>query len=207
VLFGHPAITFGYDASVLVQRISFDHMTQRQYAMSYVCWLPDGNGIGNGLFGPHACDVFGWDDRPDTFYSIGNNELLRDSLAAAGSRANFLPYLLRHDILGHPLKHLLVSIPLALRGAWIDHYWGFVGFFLCVALTGRAIRRRDPAFLAMSVPAWFMLLFNAAVAVNQTRYNLMLAIPFALSFGIYFDQAWSAFQARRGRNSASVRTV
>jgi hypothetical protein len=197
VEFGRPAITHGYDAEVLVQRIAFDRMTPRQYALSYLCWLPDGNGLGRSLFGPHTCDVFGWDDRPDTFYSIGNNALMRDSLAAAGGRENFLPYLLRTEILAHPLKHALVTIPLALRGARIDHYWGLVGFFLCVTLTWRAVRGRDMGFLAMSLPAWFMLLFNAAVAVNQTRYNLMLALPFALSFGICLDRAWVALQARR----------
>ena len=43
---------------------------------------------------------------------------------------------------------------------------------------------RDLPFLAVSLPAWFMLLFAAAISVNQTRYNLMLILPFALSGAI-----------------------
>ena len=41
-----------------------------------------------------------------------------------------------------------------------------------------------PLLLALTLPAWFMLLFNAAVAVNQVRYNLMLVPPLAISGAI-----------------------
>jgi hypothetical protein len=36
----------------------------------------------------------------------------------------------------------------------------------------------------VALPAWFMLLFNAAVAVNQVRYNLMLVVPYAVASAI-----------------------
>jgi hypothetical protein len=52
---------------------------------------------------------------------------------------------------------------------------------ICLVMTVKAWRRRDLPFLAISLPAWFMLVFAAAISVNQTRYNLMLILPFALS--------------------------
>jgi uncharacterized membrane protein len=86
-----------------------------------------------------------------------------------------------------PLKHVLVSIPLALRGAYVAHWWGFVLFIACLVWTVRAIRKAwalyfdGASFLVMALPAWFMLALNAAVAVNQVRYNLMLIPAYAVA--------------------------
>jgi 4-amino-4-deoxy-L-arabinose transferase-like glycosyltransferase len=181
LVLGRAALTFGYDSHTLVQRIAFDAMTSREYALSYLCWLPDGSGLGEQLVGPHACDRFGWNERPDTFYSIGQGALMNQTLMASGGFEHHLGYLLQHYILAEPVKHLLVTIPMALRGAWVDHYWGFVLAPICLIFTARAFRRRDTRFLILALPAWFMLLFNAAVAVNQVRYNLMLIPPFAIA--------------------------
>ncbi|MGI4978223.1 MAG: hypothetical protein ACRYG6_14890 [Janthinobacterium lividum] len=265
---GHAALTRGYDSHTLVQRISFDSMSWREYGLSYLCWLPDGTGLGHLLVGPHACDRFAWDERPDTFYSIGMGPLMQSTLAAAGGWNHHLTYLLTHYILREPLWHAAVTIPLALRAMWIDHYWGLLLGPCCVLLTlhalrGRWRRTRTPAaarpaalhretrdhatpnhdaaptkpprptgsatampprpsplaaappqpprlprrqlpptdapwpadgawqapFLLLTLPAWFMLAFNAAVAVNQTRYNLMLIPGFALAGALVLDPA------------------
>jgi hypothetical protein len=53
-----------------------------------------------------------------------------------------------------------------------------------VVWTVAALRRRfegSAVFLLLSLPAWFMLAFNALVAVNQVRYNLMLIPVYAVS--------------------------
>ncbi len=182
VVLGRFALTFGYASHTLVQRIAFDAMTWRQYGMAYVCWLPDGNALGRRIDGPGACDRFGWDD-PRSFYLIGQRHLLDQTLAASGGYAHHMSYLLHTYIFAMPVWHALVSVPLALRGAYVAHWWGFVLLFVCAAWTVRAVRRRDWAFLAVALPAWFMLVLNAAVAVNQVRYNLMLIPPYALAGG------------------------
>jgi hypothetical protein len=92
-----------------------------------------------------------------------------------------MSYLLHTYIFAMPLWHLAVTVPLALRGAYVDHWWGFVLLFAALWCTARAARRYDWRYLLVALPAWFMLGLNAAVAVNQTRYNLMLILPFAMA--------------------------
>ncbi|HWA80420.1 MAG TPA: glycosyltransferase family 39 protein [Acetobacteraceae bacterium] len=174
-------LTAGYGPEVLVQRVAFDEMSWAEYRLSFLCWLPDGNGMGSLLFGEGACHRFQWSDRPDNFYAIGNGPLKDEVVAAAGGWPHVLPYLLHNEILPHFFKFSMVTISLALRGAWIHRYWGLILAPICFLFTWRAIRRGDALFLAASLPAWFLLLFSAAVSVNQTRYNLLLISPFALS--------------------------
>ena len=191
VVLERPALSFGYASHTLVQRISYDAMTWREYGLFYVCGLPDGTGLGELLDGPGACDRFGLDERPTTFYAIGIGPMLEQTLAAAGGYEHHLSYLLDHYILREPLKHALVSIPMALRGAWVQHYWGLVLGPVCLVLTIGALRRRHAGFLVLALPAWFMLVFNAVVAVNQVRYNLMLVPPYAVAGAMVIERRLS----------------
>jgi 4-amino-4-deoxy-L-arabinose transferase-like glycosyltransferase len=200
MVMGDPALTAGYGPHVLNERIAFDQMTWHEYGLSFLCWLPDGNGMGSLLFGPGTCHRFQLDLSPDTFYGIGNGALMRQSLAASGGWAHMTGYLLRTYILPHPIKHALVTLSLALRGLWLSHYWGFVLAPLCLVVTVKAWARRDLPFLAISLPAWFMLLFSAAISVNQTRYNLLLILPFALSGAV---AAEALIRARIATSAAS----
>jgi hypothetical protein len=185
ILFANPALSAGYDAHVLVQRVSFNQMTWAQYPQSLICWLPDGRGVASLLFGRGTCDIFDWG--PGSFYEAGLSTFKDASIAAAGGKTHLLNWLLREEVLGNPVKHTLVTLSFALRAAWINHYWGVVGFFCCVFYTVRALKRLEPRFLIVSLPGWFMLLFNSAVAVNQSRYNLMLVTPFAISLAAAAD--------------------
>lgn len=191
LVLGHAALTHGYDSHTLVQRIAFNAMTWRQYALSFLCWLPDGSGMAAALFGPGTCTVFMWNERPDTFYMIGQTTLMQTTVAAAGGWDNHLAYLLRSYILAAPIWHALVTLSLALRGAWINHWWGVALAPVAVLATLRALRSGDAAMAAILLPAWFMLLFHAAVSVNQERYNLMLVLPFALSAAALVDRLWT----------------
>ena len=124
---------------------------------------------------------------------------MQQSLAASGGWANHMQYLVHHFLLAEPFKHLLVTIPLALRGLYVDHYWGLVLAPVSALATVRAMRRRDAGILLLSLPAWFLLLFNALVAVNQPRYNLLLILPFSLSGALLIE----AFLQRRALRSRS----
>jgi hypothetical protein len=202
LVLGRPALTFGYASHTLVQRIAFDAMNGREYGMAYVCWLPDGTALGRAIAGPGACDRFGWDD-PRSFYLIGQRHLLDQTLAAAGGYAHHMQYLLHTYIFAMPVWHILVSIPLALRGAYVAHWWGFILLAVCLWQTGLAVRRANWAFLAVALPAWFMLALNAAVAVNQVRYNLMLIPPYALAGAMALGQAWHWAHRKWMVNSAN----
>jgi hypothetical protein len=195
---GHFAISFGYDSHTLVQRVSFNSMTWREWAMSFLCWLPDGSGMGSQLFGRGVCTKFMWNESPDTFYMVGMTTLMQETVAAAGGWEHHLGYLLREYIIPHAVWHAMVSIPFALRGAWIDHYWGFVLAPICAVVTWRAARRGDAAMLLVTLPGWFMLALHSAVAVNQVRYNLMLVLPFSLAGALAADAAWAKWPLWRG---------
>ncbi len=198
LVLGHLALTRGYDSHTLVQRIAFDTMTWREYAMSYVCWLPDGRAYGRALDGAGACDRFGW-DADNSFYLIGLRHMLPQTLQAAGGYPNHLGYLLHTYIFKMPVKHVLVSIPLALRGAYVAHWWGF--FLMPIALwtTWRALRggiENAAPMLVIALPAWFMLAFNAAVAVNQVRYNLLLVPAYSVSGALALAWLWRRYSPR-----------
>jgi 4-amino-4-deoxy-L-arabinose transferase-like glycosyltransferase len=181
LMFGRPSLTFGYDSHTLVQRIAFDSMNWREYGLAYLCWLPDGTSLGRNWIGPGACDRFGWDDKPNSFYTLGLRHMLDQSLAAAGGYEHHMGYLLHNYLFRMPLWHLAVSVPLALRGAYVAHWWGFVLLVPALIWTWIAVRRGPAAFLMVALPAFFMLALNAAVAVNQVRYNLMLVPAYAIA--------------------------
>ncbi|MCQ8278761.1 hypothetical protein NFI95_09880 [Acetobacteraceae bacterium KSS8] len=213
VVLHRTALTFGYASHTFVQRLSFNSMSWREYGRSFVCWMPDGNGLGGMLFGRGACDRFGWDDHPNSFYAIGIGPMLRDTLRRAGGWAHHGAYLVRHDLLADPLHqigwHLAVTAPLFLRGLFVDHWWGFVLSIPLVVVTIQALRRslgggdrmRAERVLIVALPGWFMLLVNAAVAVNQTRYNLMLVVPLAIAAALAID----APRRKPGRITGSSR--
>ncbi|MGH7119661.1 MAG: glycosyltransferase family 39 protein [Acetobacteraceae bacterium] len=203
IIFGRPTLTSGYASSVLAQRVAFDLMSWHQYGLSYLCALPDGNGMGRILIGPGACEPFQYEMRSGTFYDLGNTNFMQSTITAAGGQEHQLTYLLHHYILADPIWHAMVSIPMAMRGLWIDHYWGMVLAILCMPLTLRSIKYGDGAILAVTLPGWFMLAFYAAVSANSTRYNLMLFIPFSAAGGIALDHLCGQGAFRRAFSKLS----
>jgi len=182
IMLGRPALTQGYDSHTLVQRIAYNQMNWREYGLFYICGLPDGIGLSQFLFGSKACERFRRDpEAADSFYNIGNGRLMQETVAAAGGWHQHLNYLIGNYILAAPLTHALVTIPFALAGAWIHHYWGLVLGIVCGVLTWRALRAGDKGLLVVTLPCWFMLLFHAGVAINQYRYNLILILPYSIA--------------------------
>jgi hypothetical protein len=204
LLLGRAALTYGYDSHTLVQRIAFDTMNWREYGLAYLCWLPDGTSLGRRYVGPGACDRFGWDDHANSFYVLGLRHMLDETLKAAGGYEHHLSYLVHAYILPHLLWHMAVSIPLALRGAYVSHWWGLVLLPVCLWVTVASLWRAEHRYLAVALPALFMLAFNATVAVNQTRYNLLLVPAFALAGATGLRAVVSRWQAgRTGRDGTA----
>lgn len=198
LVLGTPGLTAGYGPQVLVQRLAFDQMTWFEWRLAFLCWMPDGNGLGDLLFGPGACHRFGWSDTPDTFYEIGNGPLMQSTLAAAGGWDGMTGYMLRQMVWPDLGKYLAVTLPLAWRGAVIAHWWGFLLAPVCGAATVAALRRRDAAFLMVSLAPWLMLGLAAAVAVNQERYNHLLMLPYAISGAMLLRRCDHPVLARLG---------
>ena len=188
MVLGQLDVTAGYAWMALTQRVAYDQMTWHQYALFYLCSLPDGNGMGSLLVGPNACELFGYDMKEGTFYGIGSTTLVQSTLLAAGGPRYQVSYLLYHYVLSHPLWHALVSVPMAMRGLWVGHYWSLVMAVLCIPLTWRSLRTLNAAMLAVTLPGWIMLAFYAATSANQQRFNLMLIVPFSLAGGIALDR-------------------
>ncbi|GAA5264458.1 hypothetical protein ACOSOMT5_P0881 [Acidiphilium sp. MT5] len=194
VILNDPALTAGYAQLALTQRIAYDAMSWKQFSVFSLCSLPDGTGMGSLLVKPNACAKFGYDGTPNGFYSIGSTTLLKHIAIAAGGTANEARYEVVHYIIYDPVWHAIVSIPMAMRGLWIDHYWGFLLAIFCIRLTVRALRAFDAPMLAVTLPGWFMLAFYAALSANQMRYNLMLIIPFAIAGGMTINSLLTKFR-------------
>jgi hypothetical protein len=125
-----------------------------------------------------------------------------ETVAAAGGWQHHLSYLVRNYVLASPLTHLLVTVPFALAGAWVNNYWGLILGILCAVLTLRAVRRNDLGLLIVTLPGWFMLLFHAGVAINQDRYNLILILPYAISGAWLVERVLGRSSGALGRRLA-----
>ena len=200
IVLDRPALSFGYASHTLVQRISYNAVTWPEYAMFYVCGLPDGTSLGQRIAGPGACDRFGLDLRP------------APSTRSVPAPCSTKPSRLRAaTTTTSPTSSAPISSPTRSGTCWSPSPWPSAAPGstttgascsppLCLVLTIVACRRRDTAFLLLATPAWFMLAFNAAIAVNQVRYNLMLVIPYAVTGAILLDR----LLARREQSTASA---
>lgn len=170
------ALTTGYAGDILSQRVAYNRMTWPEWGVSFIYWLPDfGDTLAHQLFAEKNYDKLGWDD--GTYYASVAPKLYKTFAGQVSSPDELLPLILRTEILNHPVKHALVSLPLALRAIFIAKYWGIIGLACFIALSVHLARRKDYTILLLSLPIWFMVAFHALVSVSIPRYNLAL-IPF-----------------------------
>lgn len=189
---GHLALTWGYGASVLVERLAYNEMTVTEWAVSFLYWLPDmGDQIVAALF-PHALyDRLNW-DLPGSFYMDGNAR--RGVLAAATPELDrLLPGLMRDELLPNLPWHVMVTLSLFWRGLWVYKYVSLILMPVLAWFMVRSLVRRDWIALVVVLPPVVMNGLHGFLAVNQPRYNLSLIIGLALAAG------W-AVAALRGRS-------
>lgn len=195
---GHYQISGGYAPFILIQRVAYNRMTLREFGASFVYGLPDfGDRLAEKLFPREDFRRFDYQE-PDGFYLAGNTTLRDDLTQKAGGWDHLLSYLLRHEILAHPVKHTLVTLSLAWRGMWVSKYWGLITIPIFVIMSIIWWRRRAYSFLIFSFPAWFMLGFHAFTSVNVVRYNLLLvpclSIAAAWGIGIMVTMVYNRFR-------------
>ena len=196
------AITDGYASYILVQRVAYNAMTFHEWLVSWIFWMPAfGDKLAAHLFQPESYARLTF-HHPDSFYTIGNSVLRAATLEAAGSPANHLDYLLREHVLGHFGKHVLITLPLAVRGIWISSYPGAIMLLLFLPVLIVSMKKRRYELLVFSLPAWFMLGFHAFVSVNVTRYNLILIPGLAAGSAIALIALAERFRGVRARFAA-----
>lgn len=198
LVFGTPAITANYGGFIFTQRIAYDAMTPKEYAVGWVRYFPTfGNFLAHLFFPPEASRRLD-DYEPDSFYSTGNAEA--DPLfleASAPSPDHQVGPLLRDRVLPDLGKFTLVTLLLAWRGFWIGNQFGLI----CGScLIWRLSRIHDPAWpplAILSAPPLFMLLFQAAVSVSVSRYNIILLPVMAIAAAQVCVDLWQSRAAHK----------
>jgi hypothetical protein len=85
--------------------------------------------------------------------------------------------------------HAMTSLSMAWRGMWIGRTLALMSFPLMLLGVLLALRGRSGLVIVLWLaPAWLMLGAHAALSVNQERYNLALAFPWA--FATALGAAW-----------------
>lgn len=201
--FGRLALTTGYDGNILAQRVAYNRMGWGEMGVAFIYWFPDvGDHLAAALFPRRYYTKLTWD--PGSYYATDARAIIAQVEEEAPNGDAQVPLLVRTEVLAHPIKHTVVSLPLAFRGIYISKYWGVVGLACFVWLVIRQLRANDYTFLLLSLPFWFMVIFHAFVSVSIPRYNLAL-IPFyayAMAWAVY---AIGGFLWSRWRRRAVVR--
>ena len=202
--FGHAHLT-QRGGAVLYLRALYDGMNRDEYWASFVRfsdfeWTER---VGDRIPFESKRHLLRWED--GSFYEIFKERRtkLADRLGSVREADRALLAEAVGIILAHPVRHLLVSIPLGLRGVFVeeDLAWlspGVSGALTSVILFGAlsgwavlAFWRGDHALAAVLLPALFAWAFHTLLTHNIPRYNA-ICIPI-----LYLCAALSAAAAWR----------
>jgi hypothetical protein len=189
-LFGTAAPTYGYAGFILAQRMAYQAMTPREWLAQFIDALPGFGPAAARMAMPDAVPRLGWEERPDTFYMVGNTAMVRELQANAPDPADQVGYLLHRYAFPHPLRFIAVTIALAWKALWVRKYFSLIAVPCFAVLVWQAARRRDPALLAFVLPPLFVLLLHAATTVSTPRYSLMMIPAYAAAAGLLVERFW-----------------
>lgn len=198
-LFGTPAPTYGYAGFILAQRMAYEAMTPSEWLTQFLYALPGFGPAAARKAMPDSVNRLGWEERPDTFYMVGNTSMLAELKAAAPNPADQVGYLIKRYVVAEPLRFAAVTVALAWKGLWVRKYFSIVAVPCFAVLLWGAMRRRDPVLLAFVLPPVFILLLHAATTVSTPRYSLMMIPVYAAAFGLLIERGW-----RRARSKNRV---
>ena len=187
-LTGHFAPTYGYGGFILGQRVAYDAMTPGEWLASWTYPLPGfGPALTRLLFAPENYQRLGWEDRPDTFYMVGNTAMLAELRREAPEPGDQVGYLLRRHILPDGPRFAAVTVVMAWKSLWVRKYFSLVTVPFFIVFAVRSFVRWDPARVAFLAPLLFLLLLHAAASVATPRYSLMLIPAYAAAFALALD--------------------
>jgi hypothetical protein len=180
--FGDPGLSSGYAEVILMQRLSYNQMSWTEWAVSFVYWLPDfGDNLAKALFPRPYWHRLGFSD-PHSYYldSAGAGSFRARILAANPQDGTVLAALMKQYLVGDLVKHVMVTIPLTLRGLYVGKYLALAGLALLWPAFAAARRQgRAALFLAMALPPLLMAGLHGFVSVNIVRYNLPVIAVYA----------------------------
>jgi len=198
--FGSPSLTTGgYGETILAYRLSFNRMTNSEWATAFVYWLPD---FGDKLAQKHLPEASYRrliTDNSDSFIATAKVDILQPALDAM-PREEVLGYWLSTEILGKPFSHLRASLPIFWRGIWVAKYWGIVGLVCYLIVLLKLPTGQRWALLWFSFPVWLLAILHTGISINIPRYNLPLVPLYAVGWG------WlvTAIFSRRGDRTADA---
>ncbi len=201
IQFDRLALTTGYDGDILAQRVAYNRMGWGELGVAFIYWFPDfGDHLAAALFPERYYNKLGWN--AGSYYATVAPALYAKAAAEAESADAVVPLLLRTEVLAAPVKHTLVSLPLAFRAIFISKYWGVVGLVCFIVLVIRQFRVSDYTLLLLSAPVWFMVVFHAFISVSIPRYNLALIPFYAYAMAWTVHAAGCAVRSRLRRRAA-----
>ena len=183
-LFGTVQPTWGYAGFILAQRMAYEAMTPGEWAAEWLYALPGFGPAAARDLAPGVVGRLGWQDRPDTFYMVGNTAMVQELAAEAPNPADQVGYLLRRYVWPHPVRFAAVSVVMAWKSLWVRKYFSLVAVPFFAVMLWQAVRRRDRLRLAFVLPPLFVLALHAATTVATPRYSLMLIPAYAAAFGL-----------------------
>jgi hypothetical protein len=197
--FGEPALTSGYGPYILAQRIGYNAMSWTEWWVAWIYWLPDfGDSLAAALFPSELYERLNFYGVDDTYYQVGK-EIKRQITKTISDADQQTRHLIEHHILTEPVKHVMVTLPIAMRGMWPGKYLALAGAILLWPATRAMYREgRLPAYLALAVPLFFMLGLNAFVSVNMSRYNVPLIALYSTNIAIIAVPLGQAVASRVG---------
>jgi hypothetical protein len=199
-MFDTPALTGGYGATALMHRLPYNRMTDDEFVVAFIYWLPDfGDTLAAKLFPPEHYQRlnFGY---AEGFYTSEQRAFAVEANAKRGDQDMF-DYLIEHEILGNLTQHVTVTLAMVWRGMFVAKYWGLVTWLFFLPLLIYGLYRRWGGLIVLALPPLFMLGLNAFVSVSIPRYNLPL-IP-VMAFSMAYVLAHCFARLRRARHDVS----
>ena len=174
-----------YAEIILVERTNYNQMSWPEVGVAMIYWLPDfGDSLAEDIFPDHLHNRLGWHD--GSYYGLRSGSRIEKLTEELGDRRAITGHIIKNDIL--TVKHMAVSVPLALRGFWVGKYFGLIGFIAFAALLFQTIRQKDYRLLIISLPVIYMVAFHAGLSVSIPRYNLVLIALYGFSVAYYLEK-------------------
>ncbi len=195
-LFGDLALTKGYGSYILIQRLAYNEMSWAEWVTSFFFWLPDfGDVMTKALFPAHLWEKLPfYNNEIETYYRLGNSLAWRERLLAGYEGTDELSYLVKNHVFGDFFKHMMVTIPLTLRGIWVGKYVSLLAMVL-LFFVWHSMRRagKGAPFLLLLMPLFFMAGLHGFVSVNVMRYNIPISAAYSFIVSYFLIDILSSY--------------
>lgn len=194
----------------LSTRVVFNDMDLIDYLAAFTYWTRGaGDGWAEDLFPEDVVKPFGWYEE-DGYYLRGQHgfgERVNELVATKGlprmAAQDVAEQELKDEILSHPIKHLVTTLPLIYRGIWADEF-AVITFPAFLILLFYSLRQRNGLLIAVLLPSLFSLVFYAAFSLNVARYQMTALPGFSVAFAYFAVWLRNRITTWRARRSLSL---